>query len=71
VLFSLLKGVQLIFLGLLPLYVTVNLVRQKLTDDDFDGFKSLGLVKVVLNSKTGSTLQQLYHVLGVIRVLRR
>ena len=70
-LISLLKGEQLILVGLLPLDVTVNLIRQKLTNDEFDGFNSLGLVQVVFNSKTVISLQVLYHILGLTRVLRR
>ncbi len=62
-LISLLKVKQLILVSLLPLDFTVNLIRQKLTNDDFDGFKSLGLAKVVFDGETGSTLQQSRHVL--------
>jgi hypothetical protein len=68
-LLSLLK--KLISLGLLLLYVTVNLIGQKLANDDFDGFKSLSLVKVVFNGKTVMSLQHLHHVLGLNSVLRR
>ncbi len=62
-LIRLLKGVQLILAGLLPQDFTFNLVRQKLANDEFDGFKSFGLVKVVFDGETGYTLQQNLHVL--------
>ncbi len=51
-LISLLKGEQLVLAGLLPLDLTVNLIRQKLTDDDFDGLKAFGLVEVVFDVET-------------------
>ncbi len=60
-LISLFKGEKLVLVGLLPLDLKVKLIRQKLTNNYFDGFKALGLVKVVFNGENGSTLQQTHY----------